>query len=159
LAKLNDFPTRGIKPDSGADMAWREKYRMKMEKEIEQQKNKKKMKAAGKKLLSNDSARLLKELARQKKRGEDCDETLLAQQLKEHKDKAEKESEVDENGVSVLPEWVKFPKSKDEFYPAEYEGTIFDCYNLRVVFDREKTGFEETKDLPIVLNSIIAGRY
>jgi serine/threonine protein kinase len=28
-----------------------------------------------------------------------------------------------------------------------------------VVFDREKTGFEETKDFPIVINSIIAGRY
>jgi hypothetical protein len=44
-------------------------------------------------------------------------------------------------------------------YPAEFDGVIYDCYNLRVVFDREKTGFEETKDFPIVINSIIAGRY
>ena len=49
--------------------------------------------------------------------------------------------------------------SNDEFYPAEFDNVIHDCYNLRVVFDREKTGFEETKDFPIVINSIVAGRY
>lgn len=61
--------------------------------------------------------------------------------------------------MSILPSWVKFPISNDEFYPAEFDKTIYDCYNLRVVFDREKTGFEETKDFPIVINSIIGGRY
>ena len=61
--------------------------------------------------------------------------------------------------MSVLPKWVKFPVSNDDFYPAEFDKTIYDCYQLRVVFDREKTGFEETKDFPIVINSIIAGRY
>lgn len=45
--------------------------------------------------------------------------------------------------------------SNDEFYPAEFDGVIYDCYGLRVVFDREKTGFEETKDFPIVINSIV----
>ena len=61
--------------------------------------------------------------------------------------------------VSILPKWIKFMPSSDEFYPAEFDKVISDCYNLRVVFDREKTGFEETKDFPIVVNSIIAGRY
>jgi len=28
-----------------------------------------------------------------------------------------------------------------------------------VIYDRERTGFEETKDFPIVINSIVAGRY
>lgn len=28
-----------------------------------------------------------------------------------------------------------------------------------MIFDRERTGFEETKDFPIIINSIIAGRY
>lgn len=28
-----------------------------------------------------------------------------------------------------------------------------------MVFDREKTGFEETKEFPIVIGSVIAGRY
>jgi hypothetical protein len=69
------------------------------------------------------------------------------------------EEEEDGRKASVLPRWIKFPISNDEFYPAEFDGVIYDCYNMRVVFDREKTGFEESKDFPIVINSIIAGRY
>jgi hypothetical protein len=69
------------------------------------------------------------------------------------------EEEEDGRKASVLPRWIKFPISNDDFYPAEFDSVIYDCYNLRVVFDREKTGFEETKDFPIVINSIIAGRY
>lgn len=63
----------------------------------------------------------------------------------------------DEDGrkVSLLPKYIKFMPSNDEFYPAEFDSVIYDCYNLRVVFDREKTGFEETKDFPIVINSIV----
>lgn len=73
----------------------------------------------------------------------------------------EEHMEDDEDGrkVSVLPPWIKFQPSNDEFYPAEFDKVIYDCYHLRVVFDREKTGFEETKEFPIVINSIIAGRY
>lgn len=81
----------------------------------------------------------------------------MRQKSKTEADKG-KESE-DEGSSSVLPHWVKFPAANDEFYPAEFDKVIYDCYNLRVVFDREKTGFEETKDFPIVINSIIAGRY
>lgn len=75
--------------------------------------------------------------------------------------KDEEQMADDEDGrkASVLPRWIKFPLSNDEFYPAEFDGVIYDCYSMRVVFDREKTGFEETKDFPIVINSIIAGRY
>ena len=29
--------------------------------------------------------------------------------------------------VSVLPKWVKFPRSDDDFYPAEFDKTIYDC--------------------------------
>lgn len=65
----------------------------------------------------------------------------------------------EEEPSSLLPKWVKFFPSNDEFYPAEFDKVIYDCYNLRVVYDREKTGFEESKDFPIVINSIIAGRY
>jgi len=36
---------------------------------------------------------------------------------------------------------------------------IFDCFDLKIIYDRERTGFEETKEFPIVINSIIAGRY
>jgi len=69
------------------------------------------------------------------------------------------EEEEDGRKVSVLPKWIRFMPSNDEFYPAEFDNVIYDCYNLRMVFDREKTGFEESKDFPIVINSIVAGRY
>jgi len=58
-----------------------------------------------------------------------------------------------------LPTSLKFISQKDDYYPVEYDGTVFDTFNLRMVFDREKTGFEETKEFPIVINSIVAGRY
>jgi len=41
----------------------------------------------------------------------------------------------------------------------EYDNIIYDCFLLKMIYDRERTGFEETKDFPIVINSIIAGRY
>ena len=62
-------------------------------------------------------------------------------------------------GYIHLPPSIKHPKSLDEFYPVEYDNVIYDCFNLRVIYDRERTGFEETKEFPIVINSIIAGRY
>ena len=60
-----------------------------------------------------------------------------------------------------------YPPSNDTYYPVEYDGVVYDNFNLRVrlglkaqmVFDREKTGFEETKEFQIVINSIVAGRY
>jgi serine/threonine protein kinase len=101
----------------------------------------------------------LKELSKKKKkRGEDIDENDLLEAQKKAKEEAQSSDDGDAS-VSVLPKYVKFPTSDDDFYPAEFDKTIFDCYNLRVVFDREKTGFEETKDFPIVINSIIGGRY
>ena len=54
---------------------------------------------------------------------------------------------------------MKFPVTNDEFYPIELENVIYDCFPLRVVYDREKTGFEETKEFQIVINSVIAGRF
>ena len=59
----------------------------------------------------------------------------------EHKDPPPEDD--DGRSHSVLPAWVKFPSSADEFYPAEFDKVVYDCYNLRVVFDREKTGFDE----------------
>ena len=59
----------------------------------------------------------------------------------------------------LLPDYIKFPNANDPYYPVELENVIYDCFNLKVIYDREKTGFEETKDFQIVINSIIAGRY
>eukprot|EP00831_Metopus_contortus_P070500 TRINITY_DN6404_c0_g1_i2.p1 TRINITY_DN6404_c0_g1~~TRINITY_DN6404_c0_g1_i2.p1 ORF type:complete len:322 (+),score=37.18 TRINITY_DN6404_c0_g1_i2:570-1535(+) len=66
---------------------------------------------------------------------------------------------VDSNYAKVLPKKVKFPDSDDSFYPIECEGIVFDSFTLKVIFDREKTGFEETREFPIVIGSVIAGRY
>ncbi|OMJ95010.1 hypothetical protein SteCoe_1708 [Stentor coeruleus] len=65
----------------------------------------------------------------------------------------------DKKNERLLPDTVKFPNANDDYYPVEFENVIYDCYNLKVLYDREKTGFEETKDFQIVINSIIAGRY
>ncbi|CAK9135792.1 unnamed protein product [Ilex paraguariensis] len=35
----------------------------------------------------------------------------------------------------------------------------YEVFNLRIIHRKNRTGFEENKDLPIVINSIIAGRY
>lgn len=69
-------------------------------------------------------------------------------------------SETDKkNQNSLLPSHIRFPDSKDKYYPVEFENVIYDCYILKVIYDREKTGFEESKDFQIVINSVIAGRY
>lgn len=102
-------------------------------------------KPASQTLSKEDSAVLLKSKKKEKK-----EDTM----------KSEEQIESDDGRkVSILPQWIKFMPSNDDFYPAEFDKIIYDCYNLRVVFDREKTGFEETKDFPIVINSIIGGRY
>jgi hypothetical protein len=47
----------------------------------------------------------------------------------------EGEDESEEEIPSLLPKFVKFPPCEDEFYPAEFNGVVYDCYGLRVVFD------------------------
>lgn len=63
------------------------------------------------------------------------------------------------NGYIYLPESLKHPKNDDSFYPVAHDKVIFDCFSLKVIYDRERTGFQETKEFPIVIGSIIAGRY
>jgi len=54
---------------------------------------------------------------------------------------------------------VKYAASGDPFYPVELDGVIYDSFGLRVVFERDKTGFEESKEFPIRMNSVVAARY
>ncbi|CAD7971758.1 unnamed protein product [Amoebophrya sp. A25] len=58
-----------------------------------------------------------------------------------------------------LAKGVKHSISNDEFYPVEMNGTVFDCFHLRVVFERQRTGFEETKEFKVEMGQIIAARY
>eukprot|EP00435_Cladocopium_sp_Y103_P044036 s1277_g12.t1 len=54
---------------------------------------------------------------------------------------------------------LRYAPSGDSFYPVELNGAIFDSFNLRVVFERDKTGFEESKEFPIRTNTVVAARY
>jgi hypothetical protein len=60
---------------------------------------------------------------------------------------------------SLLSSEVKFMPSGDPYYPVQYNNVIYDAFNLKVIVDRERTGFEESKEFKIVVNSLIAGRY
>merc|ERR1719189_1809702 len=53
----------------------------------------------------------------------------------------------------------RYADSGDPFYPVELDGIVYDSFSLRVVYERDRTGFEETKEFPIRINSIIAARY
>ena len=74
-------------------------------------------------------------------------------------DASTSKAEDKQKGYIHLPPHLLHPKSNDEFYPAEFDNVIYDSFNLKVIYDRERTGFEETKEFPIVINSIIGGRY
>ena len=95
------------------------------------------------------------------------DSGLILQDLKGKKDGesgkndsfSKNEKEKKPKGYIHLPPHLKHPISNDDFYPVEFENVIYDCFNMKVIYDRERTGFEETKDFPIVINSIIAGKY
>ena len=63
---------------------------------------------------------------------------------------------------SKLSKNLNFPSSKadeEHYYPVFYKKEFIDSYDLKVVVDRERTGFEESKDFKIVINNLIAGRY
>jgi hypothetical protein len=154
LADQHNFPTRAIKPDTKDQMVVREKYRKEQQELLQVKKD--------------ESAVILQKMpkggkpAKKAPAHNDDDELAgVSASMLEGKDPEEHIEDEDEDGrkASLLPKWIKFQPSNDEFYPAEFESVIYDCYNLRVVFDREKTGFEETKEFPIVINSIIGGRY
>ncbi len=36
---------------------------------------------------------------------------------------------------------------------------VYDCYDLKIIYDRDKTGFEEQRDIKIVINEVLAGKY
>ena len=157
LAERHNFPARAICPDTEEYQTYREKRKREL---------REKEKAN---LRKDDSAFMLKNLQDKKESPKKTTKKDLKDKSGDAnaessapKDEESKEKELEEDDgrkVSVLPRWIKFMPSNDEFYPAEFDSVIYDCYNLRVVFDREKTGFEETKDFPIIINSIVAGRY
>ncbi|KAF2296268.1 hypothetical protein GH714_037175 [Hevea brasiliensis] len=61
----------------------------------------------------------------------------------------ELKAEADEEGEVNTDELLLFNNQEDEY----------EVFNLRIIHRKNRTGFEENKDLPIVLNTVIAGRY
>jgi len=136
VAENYNFPALSVKPSDETDLKYEEERMKKYEEERKR----------------DDET-----LNKKKKKEADNDKMALKKALGKIDDQSEADS--DESIPTNLPKWVKFVSGEDEFYPAEFNGIVYDCYNLKVVFDREKTGFEETREFPIVPNSIIAGRY
>ena len=97
--------------------------------------------------------RAVKKGAKQKRKTGEKGVDIYRDLTDEEKEKGKK------TGYIYLPETLKHPENNDSFYPVAHNKTIYDCFNLRVIYDRERTGFEETKEFPIVIGSVIAGRY
>jgi hypothetical protein len=137
LAGQNDFPTRAIAKDDPEYKTWREKKKKAIKDAEIAEGCGPKPKA---KIQKDDSEILLKKMQEKKEKAK------AAESGKDSKLETTEDDEDDGRKVSVLPKWIRFMPSNDEFYPAEFDNVIYDCYNLRMVFDREKTGFEESKD-------------
>jgi len=59
----------------------------------------------------------------------------------------------------LLPTNFKFMEGGDKYYPVQFNNVILDCFNLKVIVDRERTGFEESREFKVIANSLVAGRY
>ena len=53
---------------------------------------------------------------------------------------------------------MKYASSGDPFYPVELDGVVYDSFGLRIIFERDKTGFEESKEFPIRMHTVVAAR-
>jgi Protein kinase domain len=62
-------------------------------------------------------------------------------------------------GYIYLDPKVKHPASEEAGYPLTYNQVVYDCFHLKVIYNRERTGFEEVKEFQIVIGSVVAGRY
>lgn len=84
---------------------------------------------------------------------------------KQHVPKGESifELESDKNKTApkkgLLPSNFKFMEGGDKYYPIQFNNVILDCFNLKVIVDRERTGFEESREFKVIANSLVAGRY
>lgn len=63
------------------------------------------------------------------------------------------------NGYIYLDPNMRHPNSDEPGYPLTFNQVVYDCFHLKVVYNRERTGFEEVKEFQIVIGSVVAGRY
>ncbi|KAL1535526.1 dual specificity tyrosine-phosphorylation-regulated kinase 2-like [Salvia divinorum] len=62
---------------------------------------------------------------------------------------AKRESRIDDEEACAIPDELLSYEKEDDY----------EIFDLRIVHRKNRTGFEENKEFPIVLNSVIAGRY
>ena len=60
-------------------------------------------------------------------------------------------------GESIAEERTR--KQHAEKAKPEKKELVYESYDLRIIQQERRTGFEPTKDFPIVANTVIAGRY
>lgn len=60
---------------------------------------------------------------------------------------------------SKFPEGVNFPNSHDSVYPQNFNEVKYDVLKLKVIFDRERTGAQDSTELDLKQGDVIAGRY
>lgn len=86
-------------------------------------------------------------------------EKLFEIQVNENEKNEKNERKLPFQKKELLPSNAKFMSSGDKYYPILFNNTIYDSFLLKVIVDRERTGFEESKEFKIIINSLIAGRY
>lgn len=78
-----------------------------------------------------------------------------------HWDKISKvvENARDKKKSRLPPKTIFKHEEGEDVYPLEDGDTTYDSYDLKIIYDREKTGFEQERELPIVINEVLAARY
>ncbi|KAL3693670.1 hypothetical protein R1sor_007321 [Riccia sorocarpa] len=80
------------------------------------------------------------------KEGDDEDEVEMNDNNKEEVDAVA----ADDEEAAAVQEQIRRIRAEEE---------EFETFNLKIVHRKNRTGFEENKDFPVVINSVIAGRY
>jgi hypothetical protein len=53
----------------------------------------------------------------------------------------------------------KFLEGGDKYYPVPFNNVILDWFNLKLIVDKERSGFEESMEFKVIANSLVTGRY
>ena len=79
--------------------------------------------------------------------------------VRPERERTQNMSSINEQHKLNLPKEVKFMASSDEYYPLITGNVCLDCFDMKIIIEREKVGFELDKELKFKENMLIAGRY
>lgn len=75
-------------------------------------------------------------------------------------DRDNKNEKKDDHEIkSNLPKDAKFMKSNDPYYPIINNNVCLDSFDMKIIINREKIGFEAEKEITMKPHMLIAGRY